>query len=265
MYYVSGGVNDANVDMTAAVDGNFSQRNSHYIMSEQYQLLGAYHQAESATRARFNVPSINAIARHQIYPPNRSITIPSPPQLADYREYPIPLPMNEEIAVEESNNNAAGAEDTYALLWVAPPGWTRNIPRGIARLIIRATSTVTTVANAWSGFANITFAENLKGGVYSIVNARAIAANSIAWRLNFPKMPLYQGRKFYPGGLCSEAIGNLEGRFGLNGYGMGITPFGELGKFHTFEPPTIQIFANAAAATAHEIRLDMVYLGDATL
>lgn len=264
-YYVSAGVNDSNVDMTASVDGQFSQRNNHYVLSEPYNLLGAYHQATSALRARLNVPSINGIARHQIYPPNRNATVPNLPRIADYREYPIMLPQNEEIGVEESGNLGAGNEDTWVTLWIAPPSWNRNIPRGIARLTIRATATITGVAAAWSGFTNLTFAENLKGGVYAIVGAEVQGANTIAFRLNFPKMPLYQGRKFLPGSIAKEAIGNAGAQFNISGFGMGVTALGEWGRFHTFEPPTIQVLAIAAAAVAHEIRLDLVYLGDQIL
>lgn len=254
-YHVSGGVNDANVDMTAAVDPNFSRRNSHYIFTEPYQLLADYHQAESALRARYNVPTWNAICRQQIYPPNRSITVPSNPQVCDRRDYPLSIPLNEEVAVEESNNNAAGAEDTYAFLWCAPPSWTKNIPRGVSRQIIRATASVTSSANAWSADGAMTIVDPIKGGSYVVIGAQCILATVIAFRLNFVRAPLYNGRKMLPGDLATEAIGNVPVKEGRNW-------LGEWGRFNTFELPQVSCFANAAAALTLELRLDTVYLGE---
>ena len=51
-YRVAAGVNAADTDTPATSDTIFSQRNSHFIFSEPYNLIGAMHLAVSATRAR---------------------------------------------------------------------------------------------------------------------------------------------------------------------------------------------------------------------
>lgn len=257
-YNVTAGVNDANVDMTASVDASFSRRNNHFILSEPYNLIAALHTAASATRSRLNVPTINGFARHQIWPVNRSATIQTNPNVQDLRDNPIRLPMNEEIAVEESNNLGAATEQCHVGLVVAPPTWTRNQPRGIQRLTVRFTATIVVNASAWSADAAITFAENLKGGVYSVVGVEAQAAGLIFFRLNFPKMPLYQGRKLYPGNFGLEAVGNTSWIAGINAWG-------EWGRFHTFETPQLAVYSNTGGGTAIEGRMDLVYLGDQTL
>src|SRR5262245_15349149 len=255
-YNVTAGVNDSNVDMTAAVDPNFSRRNNHYILSEPYNLIGAQHVAASATLSRLNVPTINAIARHQIWGVNRSATQPNNPNIADYRSAPIPIPLNEEIAIEESNNLGAATENCNVFLVIAPPAWNYNIGRGIARVVARFTATIVVSASAWSADASLVFAENLKGGVYEVVGAEAQAAGLHAFRLNFVRMPLYNGaRKLLPGSFGMEALGNQTWREGINAWGS-------WGKFHTFEPPLISCFSNSGGGTAIEGRLDLNYLGE---
>lgn len=254
-YFVSAGAGDANVDMTAAVDSEFSRRNSHYIFSERYNLILAAHLAVSATRARFNVPTWNAIARQQIWPVNRSATPPSYPRVMDLRDYPMEIPMNEEIAVEESNDLAMGNEDTTAFLWIAPPTWNRNLPRGEMPIMVRATGAVARTADSWSADGAITFAENLRGGVYGVIGVHCQSANLRAFRLNFIRAPVINGRKFRPGSLVTNAVGNIDDPLRVGNLGL-------WGYFHTFEPPQLQVYGDAAGADTQELRLALVYMGE---
>lgn len=255
-YRVVAGVNDANVDMTAAsTDGEFTARNNHYIFTEKYDLIGAAHMAVSATRARFNVPSLNRIARFQIWPPNRSATPPADPRIYDLRNYPLTLPQDEEIAIEESNNLGAATEETTVHLWVCPSGtFKRTIPQGQARLLVRATGALARVAAAWATGGVLTFAENLLGGWYAVVGANCQSANLRAFRIVFPRWNVVAGRKLRPGGLATNAVGDLDYR------GMNFLS-GQWGVFHSFEPPTLDVWGDAAGADTQELRLDLVYLG----
>ena len=254
-YFLSSAAGDANVDMTAGVDDEFSRRNSHYIFTEDYAAICAADLGVSATRSRLNVPRITAIARHQIWPVNRSATPPSNPRVADWRDYPVDLPQDEEIAIEESNDLAMGNEDRTVFLWIAPRvAWNRNLPRGEQRLMVRVTASVARTADSWSALGALTFAENLRGGWYSVVHAYCQSANLRAFRLVFPRMPLIGGRKMRPGSLATNAVGNLEEPF-MPGF------FGEWGRFHTFEPPQLQVYGDAAGADTQELRLDLIYMG----
>ena len=243
-------------DINAVADTEFTLRNSHFIFTEAYDLLGAFYSGTGALRARFNVPTLNTFGRHQLFPLARSATIPDMPYLIDYRDMPLRLPINEEIAIE-GVNNAGAANDTNVALFVAPPTWNKNLPRGIWRLNMRATYAITTVAQTWSGGANLTFADNLRGGWYAVIGMEVVDPNCLYARLIFPRGNVVNGRRLRPGCLADNAFGARPWPDFSGGMGL-------YGKFHSFEPPTIEIIANDAAAHTGEVRLDLVYLGDMT-
>jgi hypothetical protein len=98
-------------DMTAAVDGAFTQRNGHLTFTSPMKLLAAHYTGALVTAAQLSVPSINAIAPHNIYPPNLAITELTNPNIQDLRDWPLQLPLEEEIAVQAT---ASGAEQENA-------------------------------------------------------------------------------------------------------------------------------------------------------
>lgn len=239
-------------DMAAATDGEFSQRNNHIIFSEDYNLLAQYSSGATITRMQTNVPHINYLNPHVFYPLNLSLTVPTNPAVPDYRAYPIKLPQNEEIAIQVSDS---ASEQANSFLWIAPPSWNMQLPRGEQRLTIVATASVVTVANAWSGFSNITLASTLRGGVYAVNGIACIAAATLAFRINFPRRKMYNGRKLIPGDLATQTFGLIPNKFGMSW-------LGEWGRFNTFELPTIQAYANASATVTHTLFIDVSYLGD---
>lgn len=243
-----------NADITFPTDGEITIRNDHLMLTEAFNLIGAVALGTGLTVPRLNAPLLNQIARHTFWPFNRSATIPSPVKFCDYRESPLPLPQNEEILFEAGNDDA-GAQVQNLIAFISPPTRDRSIPGGKARVVLRATASVAGIAQNWSTEGNLTLAESIKGGWYSIINAHVFDAGSLAFRLVFPNPPLYAGRRMRPGGLCMEAIDNLpspiqDGKTGV------------WGKFHSFELPRIQHFANATGASTQEIRLDCIYHGE---
>jgi hypothetical protein len=256
-YNKTEGAADVNVDMVAVSDPIFSQRNSHFIFSEQYQLLAATFQSVDVTSVRLNMPSINAISRHHVFPLDPSATPSSFPRIADYRSAPIQLPLNEEMAWEESNSGAGGPL-LAGFLFVAPTvGWNTNLPvpsPSNPRLLLKATGSYTSLAKAWSGPQTLTFEQTPRGGWYC-VNA-AYCQNSLAraFRLFFPRAQEFNGRILRPGMVENNANGNLI-------YPRWAESFGEWGRFHTFEPPQIEEYTDAAAAQSPTVFLDVTYLG----
>jgi hypothetical protein len=251
------GVNATDSRVNAvANDPSFSSRNNNYFFTEPYQVIAAFYTAANALRAQFDSATLNIAGRPQIWPVERSATVPDTPGFMDLRDYPLPLPDNgEDVGILGSNNLGAATEDSRAVVFIAPTNWSRQLPRGISQQMLRATATVTTVADSWSADTALTLQDNIKGGVYAVIGGFVQGAASDAWRLNFRSQNLYRGRKLLPGGLCQEAIGNTPRWEWQQG-------FGELGRFRSIELPTIQIFAPAAAAVAHEIRLNTIYLGE---
>lgn len=256
-YQVNAGVNDANVNMSAAVDATFPvSANNNYIFTVPLDVHFAAAFGASILRARFNVPHLNSIFQPHLTGINRSVTVPSPFRMDDFSDYPMRLPTNEEIQIQESGNLGAGNEREQVFLIVRPPGANRNVPRGIQRQVVRATAAVVRAANAWGTDGALTFETALRGGWYAIAGVLLQESGSMAFRLNLPRAPYYGGHKLFPGffGLTNiNDVGpqkDLWNQLGLWGY------------FHSFEPPTVNVFSTAAGAGTEELRLDLVYLGN---
>ena len=261
-YNVVNGVNDANVDMVAVVDPTFTRRGGasgvgHYILTERYNLLAAMGWGADLTAVRANVPTWNAWFRHQVWPVTNVAALPTPFWLADYRDYPIGVPQNDELAWEESVVSGAGGDSTDLFLWITPSGsgWDRNLPTGIARQTARFSSTITSAVGAWSADGSITFAENLKGGVYAVLGVYCQVANVRAFNVNFVRAQMFQGRKLFPGDIVVPNVGSIPNQKGPNWLGV-------WGKFHTFEPPQMRIYGLTAGAKTVNGRMDLLYLGE---
>lgn len=250
------GVNDTNVNIPAVNDTIFNPRNNAFIFTEDWQILWLAGFATSMLRVRSNVPKWNAINRHHLFGINRSNTVPSPFNLQDLRKEPLRLPQNEQVAWEESNNLGAATEQTHFFQAIAPLDWNMDLPTHLQRLTVRFTGAVAGVIDAWSGPGAITFPDqDLRGGVYSIVGCQMFDAGTKAYRFILPRGPMTQGRLLRPGGISLEAVNNIVHPI----FNAGL---GEWGRFHTFELPQIEIFANASGASVQEGRLDLLYLGE---
>lgn len=255
-YSSSLGVAATNADLAGVPDTIFLQRNNHFIFTEDWQAIALVYLETSGLRVRTNIPKINAIQRHHIFPINRAIVAPSPPNVMDLRNEPFDFSQNEEIAWEATNNLGAATEQADVGMWVADPGWNMLFPNHIQRLTARATAAPTGVANAWSTDVGLTFPDQaLRGGVYAVVGCQHFATGVPFFRFVFPRMPLINKRQVRPGGLSVDSVNNVPWVPQMGGLGV-------WGLFHTFEPPTVQVLANAAGAVASELRMDMLYLGE---
>lgn len=246
----------ANNQTTALVDDTVLQRrNSNLILSEPYNLLAAYAIGVDMTRARFNNVALTTRGVPHLWPITRSATVVSRPRITDLRDMPLKLPVNEEIIMEVSQDGPAmGTSQSSVVAWVGKPDFKRNIPRG-HMFRVRATVVITAGAeNAFTALATPVMERDLFGGVYSVVGAHLVAANGIAFRMFFPRQPCIEGRQHRPGGLVQNAIGDHP----WEAQDMG---FGEWGRFHTFEPPQVQVLSDAAGGT-YELRLNVVFLGE---
>jgi hypothetical protein len=252
------GVNTVNLDFSAATDPDFSIRNSHYIFTEPYKLLGTISVGASLTRGRFQVPTWNAIGEFTLWRANRSANVPANPQADLFLNYPADVPQNEEFQVQWSNNLGASTEQEQTLILLGTQDYNQNIPRGRLRLNVRATATVTPTVNAWSGPVAITLSQSLRGGVYSVVGMNVQGTNSAFWRIIFPRYRLYHGRKLRPGWVVQTAVGDVP----FTPIDQEMTWPGELGRFHTFELPAVEFFGITAGSTTYQIFMDLVYLGE---
>jgi hypothetical protein len=247
-----------NSDLNAANDGILTVRNSHLFLSEPMDLVAIYAQGSTLDRIRFANAQFQVNGIPHVWPVEQSATVPDLPGVMDLRDMPIPMPVLEEILLE-ATTNAAGPADVDVALWLAVRGWNRNIPRGQDRFLARATAVVAAGAeSSWTTPVSVVFERELRQGVYAVIGANVVAANAVAFRLDFLDQPTAPGgRKFRPGGLVQNAI-NLTPWQGQRG---GI---GEWGRFNNLNVPQLQTFDDTAGGT-YEVRLDLVRVGDGNL
>lgn len=240
-----------NADTDAVSDDVIQRRNNHLILSEPFNLIASASFGVGITRQRFGNIALTFRGQNHLWPLNGAATFPSPPRVMDRRSDPMRLPLNEEITIETTGTDI-GAQTMGALLLIAKPQWSMNLPRGLERLTTRATATTTGgSATSWGNLTALTFERDLYNGVYAVVGAYAFLASAIGFRLFFPSQSPAEGRQLRPGGLAMNAATDCP--WDAQHFGLG-----EWGRFHTFEAPSIQTFG---AAGATEVRLDLIYLG----
>jgi hypothetical protein len=247
-----------NTDLTAANDPDFTARSGHYTLTEPYRLGGVLPVGASVIRGRFQMPTWNALGEWIIFNANRSLQPPSNPQFDLYLAAPPPLPMNEEIQVQLSNNLGAATEIENCGLLLLTKDWTPQRPAAIATMIVRATFTVTPTLNVWSGGQTIALSASLRNGVYAVVGATCQGTNAAFFRIIFPKYRLYLGRKLRPGLPVQTAVGDVLNNQ-INPWQLAL---GEWGRFHTFELPQVEVFGTAAVGTTYQVFLWLAYLGE---
>lgn len=244
----------SDTDVTAATDDVLTRRNTHLIFDRPVNLIGAWGSGTTLTRARFGNPQFNQVGRSHLWPLERSATVPDLPEIIDFRDDPIPMPRNEELTLL-ATTDAVGPARVEFPLWLAPPEFVRNVPAVRSRIMTRATVVIAAGAEgAWGLAAEPVFESDLLGGVYTVLGAYLVAANAIAFRILFPNAPTYGGRQFRPGGLVTNAIGDAPKHTWHR-------EMGEWGRFHSYTPPTVQVFGDAAGGT-YEMRLWLGYLGE---
>jgi hypothetical protein len=255
-YTGNAGAGAVNFDLTALPDADFSQRNGHYVFTEPYQLLGATNVGANDILADLLCPTWNAIGKMNVFPSLETAAFSSAAYLDLRADVPPKLPLNEEFQFQTSNNaGVAVRSNGFVILGTAD--WNRNLPQGILPILVHGTASVTGVGNSWSGPFPVVFEQSLRGGVYSIVGADAVIAGGIAFRIVFPRQKLYSGRKLRPGNGLLGGVGNTPP---LNGQ-LQSRYWGEWGRFHTFEPPQIELWMNAGGAVTVNWWWQLIYLG----
>lgn len=243
-----------NLDTAFSNDDVLGNRNNHLIVTDPYRVICAAPIGALITRMRFGNAALQRYSFVHLWPLIVSAAPTTNPVLNDMRDTPLVLPQNEEITVE-SSNSAVGPTATNLIGWLAADGWTQNLPGYITKLTVRATVTVGAgSATTWGPLGNIAFERDLLNGVYAVTGCTVVAATGIAFRIRFPDQRNVYGKQHRPGFLIQPSA-TLQPSPLWDG------DFGEWGRFHTFTPPQIQTFADAAGGT-YEVRLTLLYLGE---
>lgn len=249
-----------NQDLPAVADPQFPLRNGHFCFTEHYNLIQTVTAVTNASQCRYNVPSWNVFGPNGILDSGSNVLMTQSSPLDQRWDYPTPIPLNEEFAIQCDTLAPGIGTGSEAAIWIATPHHTRSLPRGIHRLQVFVDfGTPTFTAGQWSPLFPITLPANLRGGVYAVIGASIQGTECALVRLVFPQGPTYQGRKLRPGTLTLPAT---TGVFNL--YQPQFQNYwGEWGRFHTFQPPSAEFFGvvSAVAATVQGW-LDLVYLGE---
>lgn len=250
--------------MTMVADGAIAQGTVGYRFTENYRLLAAKALAANLTAVEFSSPTLNALSKWAVYPFDLSATIPGNPNIDDYRQFAPSLPTYEDVSALVSNS-LVGAQTSILHAWIGTQQWTPdmsiiqqmasgNDPYIGRRMTMFVNPTLNKGAFGWGADANVVFEQLPRGGVYAVIGGNVVAANCTAWRINFPRMPLYHGRKLFPGDICSNALGDVPN--------WRMRPWmGVWGCFHTWEPFFMSLFGAAAGTVQITGFLDLVYLG----
>lgn len=242
-------------DPEIAVNGN------NFVFTEPFEMWASALFGATITRANYSLPQWNQYTKFNIWPPNRSLGIPSPPQLDTWFDYPVPFSQNENFSLLVTDTTS---EQATAFTWIAPRGQIRNLPSGQDPVPIIETrwtlSSASITQNVWSTLQTPVLEQNLRAGTYAIVGSQVQGTNLLAYRWVFPRAPIWQGRKLRPGGLATNAIGDLME------YNLPRRQFtwGEWGRFSTFELPKLEFFINTTGSPTIEGRLWLVHIKDST-
>lgn len=260
-YYKANAASAALADIPAVVDPNFTTRNNHFIFTEDYFLKGVGAFGTALSAAQLYDATWNAINIPQIFPITPVIAIGDLPQVRDLRNWPVSIPLNEEVGFNASNSDTMAANDQFGIIWIAPraEAMVPNLPQSpignYGRVLAQFTVTTATTKGSWSADATISISNLIKGGTYCMAAAYLPCSAAIAFRVNFVRAPLYQGRKLLPGMLCQNAYSNKPIQQGQCWQG----PFG---YFDTFEYPLMALLGNSTAGSAtYTGYLDLIYMG----
>lgn len=250
----------ANNDMAALVDPDFSQRNNHYIFTESYRIGYLMAQSTGMTDARLLTPTYAALNSDgfRIASFQQVAGIGGVPTLADRLIHqPLMVPQMEEFQFQGSKT-AVGAAQQFGLMSLITDGWSANLEHGPQMMFEATTASFTPAANVWSGPQALVFNSNPRGGVYCTIGASLQqTADTLAFRMIFPRSSMYNNRKLRPGWVAQNAIGSFEDVITqVNRFHLGIW-----GYWHTFEPPQIEVLATTSAAMTPIFRFWNVYLG----
>lgn len=234
----------ANTDAPALNDDVLTRINSHFMLSQQMDLILAAAMSATLNRARLNSPTLRVISPQFILPIEAAVKPATRPSLATWLDNPFTLQPNEEISMEATSDIAMGNENFTGLVWLTsglepiPPGDVYNT---------RFTSVTAAVANTWTSLV-ITFDQGLPPGLWAMVGSELVSTNAQAHRWIFP------GQIWRPGGLSKPAVGSQTHQIFYD------RRLGIWGRFTNTTLPTLQVLVNGTD-NAHTGWMSLVKIG----
>lgn len=237
-----------NENIPAKPDPAFTvNANSLYLAPTDMEVFAAKAMNDTITRARIVSPSLRLLGLPEIFPLSVSATPTVANATCTWMDNCPVIRQNDEFGVEASNG-ASTVDTAFAALWLRKSK--RPVPAG-KRFTIRATSTNTLVANAWT-LATLTLDQTPPVGDYAVIGMSCTCNDAFAARLVFPK-----DTNFRPGVPCYYAVTTFDV---LDPFRYG--KLGEWGRFHSVNIPQLEVFGVTAGAETPAVILDLVSLGN---
>jgi hypothetical protein len=236
--------NVADTDIGALTDDILTIQNTHFVLQQPMQLVGAAVMSATLSRAKLASPSMRQVASPFVRPIIGAVKPASNPNMWCLDYNPFTIPPFEEIQIL-ATSGVAMTEVFTALVWLAP--YIEALPDGNV-VPLRFTSTVAATANAWSS-VSITFADTLPSGIYAMVLSECQSAQAIAHRWIISNQIPRPG--FFSFTNLSDRLPDLIAK----------GQFGKMGTFRSNDLPRLQVLCNGADA-AHEGYLHVVRVGN---
>lgn len=236
----------ANEAIPRCSDGALSVSGSNnYLSPDNLSIFAALVYNDTITRARIVAPSLRNEGLPEIFPLNPTFEPSANFRYAYWDKNGPSLRKDEEFGVECSNG-ASTVDIATALLFLRRTF--KPVPNG-KRFTLRATSTQTLVASAWT-LGGLTFDQTLPFGKYAVIGMAATCNDALAARLLFPRDQSYR-----PGVGCGETIAI---RPEVDYFRCGQQ--GEWGRFESVNSPQLELLGGTAGAETAAIILDVVRL-----
>lgn len=242
-YYASVADGATNANVAAANDGILTITNSRFIVPQKAEIICTWTLETTVLRMRLNTPKYRFVGLPSLIPVNNSLTIPSPLNIANFIDAPLPVDPVDEIGVEASQSSG-GAENNLTLMLLRFEN-RPLIPGPIYRL--RGTAAITAAAGVWAS-GSITLDQSLPAGRYAIVGLDVIGTNIGGARLIVP------GSAYRPGVPARNSRAQIP-------HPLFARPnLGIWGEFESVNLPNLEIMCTGAN-TSQEVYLDVIYLG----
>lgn len=235
--------NTANTDLDAITDDVLTISNSHFLLQQDMDIIGAAAMSANLTRGRIVSPSNRQITLPFIRPIIGAAVPGDNPNYANYLDNPFRVRGLEELAIETSGV-CMGTEQSLSLL--ALQTTMEPVPRGNI-FTMRGTSTTTTTALTWTTLTT-TWADILPEGTYLVCGLEVQAATCVAARI------IFEGQVWRPGSLGITGLTQRNPAVFRKG-GLGVW-----GRFTSTAMPQIQQL-NTAGVSSHEIYMDIMRIG----
>lgn len=217
--------------VNAVADQLYTRQNNEYQVPVRSWIPWYAGGCANGTAMRLFTPSLRLRGNPQVVPLGTATFLSSYPQYVDMSENPLQLVEEENLRVEVIHPSS-DSDIARCFVAVAQRRPTKNINYPAPRWV-RATTSVTAVAEGWSSLGALVFDDVLEGGSYAVYGMNVVQSTVLASRL------VFQNQHERPGCLGCASVNDIPMPL------HSMMELGLLGVFDTYSPPQLECFASA--------------------